>query len=191
MWSKLARERHLALPVHLWHLFWVTEPPFRSYSRSKWGHRPKTGSVTKNQRCNEKLTLLYFWSDRFETNRTCSPSIGAHVLLFQSDLTKNTKVLVFRYTEFASRKISKRGSTSAACNLALKTPYPPLPYIFWTVWTWGFTRYHLLYTIPFQKLSKSRLSDRFLGYFWWFCQDYEAKTAIFKIWVFWVISIDA
>ena len=34
----------------------------------------KNGSVTKNQRCNEKLTLLYFWSVHFETNRSWSPS---------------------------------------------------------------------------------------------------------------------
>ena len=29
----------------------------------------------------------------------------------------------------------------------------------------------------------------FLGYFWWFLRSYTAKTAIFKIWVFWVISM--
>ena len=29
----------------------------------------------------------------------------------------------------------------------------------------------------------------FLGYFWWFCPDYKAKSVIFKIWVFWVISM--
>ena len=29
--------------------------------------------------------------------------------------------------------------------LGLKTPYHPLPYIFWTPCTWGFTRYHLTY----------------------------------------------
>ena len=38
--------------------------------------------------------------------------------------------------------MSKRRSTSAAHNSALKTPYPPLPYIFRTLRTWGFTRYH-------------------------------------------------
>ena len=26
-----------------------------------------------------------------------------------------------------------------AHNQAFLTPYPPLPYIFWTLWTWGFT----------------------------------------------------
>ena len=42
------------------------------------------------------------------------------------------------------RNLSKWGSTSDACNSAWKTPFPPgpLPYILWTLWTWGFTRYH-------------------------------------------------
>ena len=34
------------------------------------------------------------------------------------------------------------------------------------------------------NLRTLRLSDLFL---WWFCPDYIAKSAIFKIWVFWVI----
>ena len=38
-------------------------------------------------------------------------------------------------TAIASRQISKRGSTSATRNSALNTPYTPLPYIFWTVWS--------------------------------------------------------
>ena len=38
-------------------------------------------------------------------------------------------------------------------NPALQTLYPPLPYIFWTVWTWGFTRWHPKYTIPIQKFE--------------------------------------
>ena len=67
---------------------------------------------------------------------------------------KNRKVLVFRCTAIASWQISKRRSTSAARNSALNTPYPPLPYIFWTLWTWGFTRYHLTYTIPVKKIEQ-------------------------------------
>ena len=51
-------------------------------------------------------------------------------------------------------------------NLAWNTLYPPLPHIFWTAWTWGFIRRHLKYTIPIQKLSKSRLSDTFFVNFW-------------------------
>ena len=86
--------------------------------------------------------------------------------------------------------MSKGGSTSVACNSASKTSYPLLPYIFWTLWTWGFTKKHAKHTIPIQKiLSKLRFSDRFLGVFWWFLRSYIAKTAIFKIWVFWVISM--
>ena len=106
-------------------------------------------------------------SDHFETNKTWTQHIGVHVLF-----------------------ISKRSDQKLTECLFLKTPYPPLPYIFWTVWT----KYHLLYTIPIQKLSKSRLSDRL--FFWLFLvisevgsPDYIAKSAIFKIWAFWVISM--
>ena len=54
-----------------------------------------------------------------------------------------------------------------AHNLALKTPYPPFPYIFWTLWTWGFTRYHLMYTIPIKNWANHDEATSFLGYFWW------------------------
>ena len=68
--------------------------------------------------------------------------------------------------------MSKRGSTWAARNSALKTPYPPLPYIIWTLWTWGFTRYHVLYTIPFSKNWANRdWVIHFLGYFGWFLRS--------------------
>ena len=36
--------------------------------------------VAMQIRCHEKLTLFYFWSDRFETNRTWGPILGLHVL---------------------------------------------------------------------------------------------------------------
>ena len=38
-------------------------------------------------------------------------------------------------------------------NAFLNTLYPPLPHIFWTVWIWGFTRWHPKYTIPIQKIE--------------------------------------
>ena len=53
-------------------------------------------------------------------------------------------------------------------NSALETLYPPLPHIFWTLWTedseyvWQFIP-HLCNT-----LSKWRLGDQFLGCFGWF-----------------------
>ena len=31
------------------------------------------------------------------------------------------------------------GWLKGAHNQALLSPYPPLPYLFWTLWTWGFT----------------------------------------------------
>ena len=60
----------------------------------------------------------------------------------------------------------RRGSTSAALNSALNILFSPLTYIFWTAFTWGFTRYHLKYTIPNEKrLSKLSLSYPFFGLF--------------------------
>ena len=58
--------------------------------------------------------------------------------------------------------------------------YPPLPHIFWTAWTWGFTRrWHLKYTIHIQKkLSKSRLSDPF---FWEFLVISELGSQIYIV----------
>ena len=37
------------------------------------------------------------------------------------------------------RKRTDQILTKAARNQALLTPYPTLPYIFWTLWIWGFT----------------------------------------------------
>ena len=60
----------------------------------------------------------------------------------------------------------KCGSTSAALNSALNILFSPLTYIFRAAETWGFTRYHLKYTIPNEKkLSKLRLSYPFFGLF--------------------------
>ena len=111
--------------------------------------------------------------------------------LFQSDQTKNKKVLIFADTTHRSRQILKWGSTLAARNSALKTPLPtPLCHTYFgpsrhedspgTTW-------YIAYL--FKKLSKSRLSDRFFGLFLVICEVsyiYIAKTVIFKIWVFWV-----
>ena len=35
-------------------------------------------------------------------------------------------------------------------NSTFKTPYPPLPYIFWKLWTCSFTWNHPIYDIPIQ-----------------------------------------
>ena len=43
------------------------------------------------------------------------------------------------------------GPPLAARNSASKTPFPLLAYIFWATWTWGLTRYHLIYAIPIYK----------------------------------------
>ena len=40
----------------------------------------KIGPVTKYKRCSKKLTLFYFWSNRFEANRTRAYKYGAHAL---------------------------------------------------------------------------------------------------------------
>ena len=95
---------------------------------------------------------------------------------FQSNQTRNEKVLFL-----------------TASNSALNTRYPPLPYIFWTLWTWGFTRYHLMYTTPIQKIEEIAMMLLFFGLFLVISEvgspDYTAKSAMFKIWVFWVISM--
>ena len=54
-----------------------------------WSFYKKIRGIAKN------LTILYFWSDCLETNKTWSPNIGVHVNSFPSDRTKNKKVLVF------------------------------------------------------------------------------------------------
>ena len=78
----------------------------------------------------------------------------------------------------------KQGLTSAGRNSALKTPYPPLPYIFWKLWTCSFTWNHPIYDIPIQKIDGDAiprpqktmiLRVRNL--------DYIVKSAIFKVWV--------
>ena len=56
----------------------------------------------------------------------------------------------------------KRGSTSAGCKSALKTLYPPLPYIFWKLWTCSFTQY-MSYLL---KNSKSRFREPRKQWFW-------------------------
>ena len=52
--------------------------------------------------------------------------------------------------------------------------------------TWGFTMWHLKYTMLIKKNWENRdWVIGFLKYFWWFLRSYIVKTAIFKIWVFW------
>ena len=104
------------------------------------------------------------------------------------------KKLVFCNTTFASWQNSKIGSTLAALNSALKTPYSPLPYIFWILWTWGITRYHLIYTIPVKKkLSQSRWSDPIFGLVWAISElgspVHIVISPILILWVFWVIQM--
>ena len=45
-----------------------------------------------------KTNTFYFWSDRFETNRTWAPILGLHVLFVSKQSDQNTKVLIFRNT---------------------------------------------------------------------------------------------
>ena len=106
---------------------------------------------------------------------------------FQSDWTKIGGVTLIRNGLFTTRQMSKRGSTSPARR---RSPLPPFLYIFWAFWTWRFTMYHIKYTRPIKKDWENRdWVIVFFGYFWWFCPDYIGKSAIFKIWVFWVISM--
>ena len=53
-----------------------------------------------------------------------------------------------------------------------KTLNPPLPYIFWSVWTWGFTRWHPKYTIPIQKFEYIAIE---WSIFWAFFGDFWGR----------------
>ena len=63
------------------------------------------------------------------------------------------KINFFCNTAIFTLFFFKWGSTSATSNSAENNPYHPLPYIFWTVWTWGFTRWYPKHTIPIQKFE--------------------------------------
>ena len=131
--------------------------------------------------------------NRFEVTAAQSKVIGQKRVSLRKirGVTKNQHFVLFgpiALKRFASRQTLKQGSTSAARNSALNTPYPPLPYIFWTAWTWGFTRYHPKYTIPIQKIEQIAIEWSFFGLFLVISEVgspvYIAKSAIFKIWVF-------
>ena len=98
--------------------------------------------------------------------------------------SKIVTVLYFFTPHFWFQFFSKRGSTSAGRNSALKTPYPPLPYIFWKLWTCSFTWYHPIYDIPIQKIDGDAIprpkKTVILGVR---SPDYMVKSAIFKVWV--------
>ena len=119
-------------------------------------HRPKTCSVTKNQRCNKKLTLWLFGPIALKGIEYGVLVSEPRFYSFQRHRTKNKEVLIFRYTEFALQQISKGWSNSATRNSALKTPYPPLPYIFWTVRTRGFSTSHKKNSTPIKKNWENR-----------------------------------
>ena len=55
------------------------------------------------------------------------------LIRFGSDILKIVAVFIFLTPHFS-------WSTSAARNSAKNTLYPPLPHIFLTAWTWGFSR---------------------------------------------------
>ena len=80
-------------------------------------------------------------------------------------------------------------NVSNRAKSAWSTLYPPLPHIFWTAWTWGFTRRHLKYTIPIQKKWVNR--DWVTRFFWQFLviselgsQIYMVISAILVCWAF-------
>ena len=81
---------------------------------------------------------------------------------------------------------------------ALKTPYLPLPYIFWKLWTCSFIWYHPIYDIPIpEKLPDNGGETKrniiicqfsfseLLRVFWTF-SAVECNNACFsKIWIYW------
>ena len=59
----------------------------------------------------------------------------------------------FCNSSFWATILLKQGSTSEGRDLALKTPYSLLPYIFWTVSTFPLTWYHPIYAISIQTIE--------------------------------------
>ena len=66
----------------------------------------------------------------------------------------------------------KWGLTLGGRNSALQALYSPWPYIFWTLWTWGITRYHPICAIPMQKMEQTAIKQ---PYFWVIFGDFWAR----------------
>ena len=133
---------------------------------------------------SQKINNFYFSSDGLEKNRTWTRIYMESMFYpFPSNRTKNTKVVIFCDTAYKSRQISKRGSTSAALNSALKTPFA----------LHNLNRLDIrihqvpskIYHISKKQLSKSGLSANFFGVFFVITEvgspDFIVKSAIFKI----------
>ena len=75
----------------------VHRNPRKSDNLGKTLRNQKISTVVlqKMKRCNEKRTLMYFWSDRFETNRTCSLNIRVHVLFVSKRSDQKNKSFSF------------------------------------------------------------------------------------------------
>ena len=69
---------------------WFLRP---SYGRPKLTLISRFGAM--QIRCYEKLTLIYFSSNRFETNRTWAPILGLHVLFVSKRSDQKYKSLNF------------------------------------------------------------------------------------------------
>ena len=92
-------------------------------------------------------------SDKSEANRTKTQHIGAPI---SERWDKYWRIVIFCDTTIWLRKILERWSSSAGCNSALKTPYPPLPYNLLSLYTRGFTWYHSIKAIHI-KIIPSKL----------------------------------
>ena len=161
---------------------------FRSYSGSKWGCRKKSVVLRKIKRCCKSKSLCQFWSNRLETNRTWSPNIRVHVLFVSKRSDQN-----WRSDFDLQRLIYDATNVETGADFGLKDRLPPFAIHIMNPLDMRFTRYHLLYTIPFKKIEQIAIEWSF---FWAILvisevgsPDYIAKSAFFKIWVFWVISM--
>jgi len=89
--------------------------------------------------------------------------------------------LSLRNTAIASRQISRRRSTNPLCNKYSEPPgHEDSP---------GTTFYIMIFLTYSKNWANRDWVIGFLGYFWWLMRSYIAKTEIFRIWVFWVISM--
>ena len=100
--------------------------------------------------------------------RRCT-EIGQKLIFFGETLClrKFSTGKFFRASTLESLRTQDSEKREKPCrNTTSKIPYSPLPYISWTLWTWGFTWHHPIYGIPFKKGANRVSSTRFLSDFW-------------------------
>ena len=100
-----------------------------------------------------------------------STCLGSMFYSFPSDRTKIGGVSLIRNIAIGSQQILKQGSTSAGHNSALIPP-TPLCHTYFEPWTWGLTRYHLIWPIAIQKINQIAIE---WSVYWAFFGDFLGR----------------